>query len=76
MHSCFKSLQIGDRNFYTLQESDIVLLKPEWKRLQKEQLYKGGRKEEAADEALHVSAEWLKKASKGKKMLECAPFEI
>ena len=38
--------------------------------------HKGGRKEEAADEALHVSAEWLKKASKGKKMLECAPFEI
>ena len=57
MHSCFKSLQIGDRNFYTLQESDIVLLKPEWKRLQKEQLYKGGRKEEAVKPAKLKSPE-------------------
>jgi len=32
------TVQIGDRNFYTLQEHDIVMMKAEWKRLQKEEL--------------------------------------
>merc|ERR1719507_1933277 len=40
------TLQIGDRNFYTMQEDDLVMMKPEWKRLQKEQLYKDKSKKE------------------------------
>ena len=41
------TLQIGDRNFYTMQDDDLVMMKPEWKKLQKEQLYKDkGKKEE------------------------------
>ena len=56
-HNCTRSFQIGDRNFYTLQENDIVLLKPEWKRLQKEQLYKSGKKEEAKKPAKLKSPE-------------------
>ena len=38
--------------------------------------HKGDRKEDAADDAVHVSAEWLEKSIKGKKMLDCAPFEV
>jgi ubiquitin-conjugating enzyme E2 O len=34
------TLQIGDRNFYTLKETDAVVSKAEWKRLEKEQLSK------------------------------------
>ena len=32
------TLQIGDRNLYTLKEEDVILLKPDWKRLEKESL--------------------------------------
>eukprot|EP00092_Neocalanus_flemingeri_P034351 GFUD01037358.1.p1 GENE.GFUD01037358.1~~GFUD01037358.1.p1 ORF type:complete len:1189 (+),score=379.97 GFUD01037358.1:41-3607(+) len=35
------TLQIGDRNFYTMKDSDIVMMKSEWKKLQKDQLMKG-----------------------------------
>ena len=38
--------------------------------------HEGDRKEDAADDAVHVSAEWLEKSIKGKKMLDCAPFEV
>ena len=34
------TLQIGDRNFYTLRETDAVITKAEWKRLEKDQLDK------------------------------------
>jgi ubiquitin-conjugating enzyme E2 O len=34
------TLQIGDRNFYTLKETDAVVSKAEWKRLEKDQLSK------------------------------------
>lgn len=30
------TLQIGDRNHYTLKESDIIMMKDEWKKLEKE----------------------------------------
>ncbi len=32
------TIQIGDRNFYTLKEGDKVMMKPEWKRLERETL--------------------------------------
>merc|ERR1739838_91556 len=35
------TLQIGDRNFYTMKDNDIVMMKSEWKKLQKDQLMKG-----------------------------------
>ncbi len=34
------TLQIGDRNFYTLKETDAVMSKVDWKRLEKDQLSK------------------------------------
>jgi len=37
------TLQIGDRNFYTMKDNDIVMMKSEWKKLQKDQLMKGKR---------------------------------
>ena len=30
------TLQIGDRNFYTLKESDIVMMRNEWRQIEKE----------------------------------------
>ena len=30
------TLQIGDRNYYTLKETDIIMMKDEWKKLEKE----------------------------------------
>jgi hypothetical protein len=35
------TLQIGDRNFYTLKDTDLVMTKTEWKRLERDQLSKG-----------------------------------
>jgi ubiquitin-conjugating enzyme E2 O len=35
------TLQIGDRNFYKLKDTDVVMSKAEWKRLEKDQLAKG-----------------------------------
>lgn len=35
------TLQIGDRNFYTIKENDILMMKTEWKKLQKDTLMKG-----------------------------------
>jgi hypothetical protein len=35
------TLQIGDRNFYTLKDTDVVMTKTEWKRLERDQLSKG-----------------------------------
>ena len=40
------TLQIGDRNFYTIKENDIILMKNEWKRLQKDTLMKGKKTED------------------------------
>ena len=30
------TLQIGDRNHYTLKETDIIMMRDEWKKLEKE----------------------------------------
>jgi hypothetical protein len=30
------TLQIGDRNYYTLKENDIIMMRDEWKKLEKE----------------------------------------
>ena len=38
------TLQIGDRNFYTLSENDIMMLKPDWKKLLKDQLLQSSKK--------------------------------
>ncbi len=35
------TLQIGDRNFYTLKDTDLVMTKTEWKRLERDQLSRG-----------------------------------
>ena len=40
------TLQIGDRNFYTLKENDIMMLKSDWKKLLKDQLLKGSKKKD------------------------------
>jgi len=53
------TLQIGDRNFYTMKDNDIVMMKSEWKKLQKDQLMKGkkekrSKKVEQPTEIEHV----------------------
>jgi len=48
------TLQIGDRNFYTMKENDIVMMKSEWKKLQKEQLMKG-KKEKPAKKVVKLA---------------------
>ena len=42
------TLQIGDRNFYTIKETDILMMKNDWRKLQKDMLMKGKKVEEAA----------------------------
>ena len=34
------TLQIGDRNYYTLKTEDIIMLKEEWRKLEKESYLK------------------------------------
>ena len=34
------TLQIGDRNYYTLKEKDVIMLRDEWKKLEKESYLK------------------------------------
>ena len=38
------TLQIGDRNYYTMTENDIMMLKSDWKKLLKDQFLKGSKK--------------------------------
>ena len=41
------SLQIGDRNFYTLTENDVIMLKHDWKKMIKDQIEIGLKKKQS-----------------------------
>ena len=56
------TLQIGDRNFYTLKEEDIIMMRDEWRILEKESFLGLGNEESGS--GLSKSKSRLKRKKK------------
>ena len=39
------TLQIGDKNMYTMRETDVVMMREDWKKLERQSINLGGAKE-------------------------------
>ena len=39
------TLQIGDKNLYTMRETDVVMMREDWKKLERQSISLGGAKE-------------------------------
>jgi len=65
------TLQIGDRNFYTMKDNDIVMMKSEWKKLQKDQLMKGKKDKPSKKVAKLAEVEHLDEDDNSSEFEDC-----
>ena len=55
------TLQIGDRNYYTLKPEDIIMLKEEWRKLEKESYLKVNEKSSKKSANVKMASDVIKK---------------